>query len=454
MPSKRLTSLTAHGGEAPVLQYSPMCSVWALTTYDACDIRCSYCASYAQGPSTPRATADEVRHILERQLPSIPRDQIICLGPIIDCYTHAEATHEVTRAALELLVADDRDLVIVTKGTLIERDLDLLSGYDKVSVNVSLPSLDETVLDDIEPQAATGAERFATIERLADAGVDVQLHVQPWIPGMTDAAQMVEVAAGRFKVWFAPLNVQNPVIARTRLGQRFTQREINEAYVAEMKRVGPRPGVTWARPLWLGDDLLTMSEWGIELADCALAQDGAAAGTPDGDRGDDRVGRPALSVRSDDTTDRAAIQARDVATTSQLIEAATSGQLATVAMAKLSAHMRIYDATYPVRRIETEGPGPLVDVLALVATMCDVDLQVTHLQACGPVVDARYTITGELTVPFQGFDRGERASTEVVSTYRYDTHGLLVEQWIEVEVRRADPVAAPAAVEHLDPTLT
>ena len=143
MPSKHLISLSEHGGEQPVLQYSPMCRVWTLTTYDACDIRCSYCASYAQGPSTPRTTAGEIRPLLERQLASVPRDQLICLGAIIDCYAHAEAEHEVTRAALEVLVADERDLVIVTKGTLIERDLDLLSGYDKVAVNMSLPSLDE-----------------------------------------------------------------------------------------------------------------------------------------------------------------------------------------------------------------------------------------------------------------------------------------------------------------------
>ena len=298
-----------------------MCRVWTLTTYDACDIRCSYCASYAQGPSTPRATADEVRSILERALASIPRDQPICLGAIIDCYTHAEAEHEVTRAALEVLIADGRDLIIVTKGTLIERDLDLLAGYDKVSVNVSLPSLDEAVLDDIEPQADSGAARFATIERLAEAGVDVQLHVQPWIPGMTDGKQMVEAAAGRFKVWIAPLNIQNPVIARSRWGKRFTQQEINEAYVAEMKRVGPHENLTWARPLWLGDDLLTQSQWGVELADCALEQ---RIGL-DGDDPDDPLRRPPLAIRGGDTPDRAVIEARDVATTGEIIEALVTG---------------------------------------------------------------------------------------------------------------------------------
>jgi DNA repair photolyase len=438
VPSKHLISLTEHGGEQPVLQYSPMCSVWALTTYDACDIRCSYCASYAQGPSKPLATAGEVRVILERQLPAVPRKHTICLGAIIDCYAHAEAEHEVTRAALEVLVADGRDLVIVTKGTLIERDLDLLRGYEKVHVNVSVPSLDETVLDDIEPQADTGAERFATIERLADAGVDVQLHVQPWIPGMTDAKRMVEAAAGRFKVWIAPLNIQNPVIARSRWGKRFTQREINEAYVAEMKRVGPHPNVTWARPLWLGDDLLTLSQWGVEQADCALEQHAGTASTPSADRQDDPMRRPTLPIRSSDTPDRAVIEVRDVATTGQIIEALTSGQMASLAMAKLSAHLRVYDARYPERRVATEGSGQLTDLITLVAAMCDADLQVMKLRADWPVVNAGYIITGELIEPFRGFEPGQRVSAEVVATYRYDTYGLLIEQWIQVVLHRAE----------------
>lgn len=437
MPSKHLISLTEHGGEQPVLQYSPMCSVWALTTYDACDIRCSYCASYAQGPSKPLATAEEVRAILERQLPSVPREHTICLGAIIDCYAHAEAEHEVTRAALEVLVADSRDLVIVTKGTLIERDLDLLSGYGKVHVNVSVPSLDESVLDDIEPQADTGAERFATIERLADAGVDVQLHVQPWIPGMTDAKRMVEAAAGRFRVWIAPLNIQNPVIARSRWGKRFTQREINEAYVAEMKRVGPHPNVTWARPLWLGDDLLTLSQWGVEQADCALEQHAGTAGAPSADRQDDPMRRPTLPIRSSDTSDRAVIETRDVATTGQLIETLTRGQMASLGMAKLSAHLRVYDARYPERRVATEGPGQRTEPVALVAAMRDADLQVTKLRADWPVVNAHYTITGELIEPFRSFEPGERVSADVVATCRYDTYGLLIEQWIQVNLQRA-----------------
>jgi DNA repair photolyase len=440
VPSKRLIPLTEHGGEEPVLQYSPMCSVWALTTYDACDIRCSYCASYAQGPSLPRASAGDVRHILERQLPDISRDDTICLGAMIDCYTHAEAYHGVTRAALEVLVADERNLVIVTKGTLIERDLDLLRGYGNVSVNVSLPSLDEAVLQEIEPQADSAAQRFATIERLAEAGIDVQLHVQPWIPGMTDAAQMIRAAAGRFKVWIAPLNVQNPVIARSRLGQRFTQQEINEAYVAEMKRVGPHPNVTWSRPLWLGDDLLTLSQWGVDMADCALDQGGTPAAAAD-----DPMRHPTLPVRTTDAPDRAVIEARDVATTGELIDAVLCGQMGLLGMAKFSAFLRVYDAPYPERELTTEGPGPMIEFMAMLGAM-DPELQVHELRPDGPVIRAHYSVSGELTQPFRTSEPGTRLRADVRTTCRYDTYGLLIEQWIQItyveDVEAVRPLSA------------
>ncbi|MCC5954146.1 MAG: radical SAM protein [Acidimicrobiia bacterium] len=407
-----------------------MCGVWALTTYDACDIRCSYCASYAQGPSEPRVSADEVRRILEEQLPAVPREHLICLGPIIDCYTHAEAEHRVTRAALEVLMADDRDLVIVTKGTLIERDLDLLAGYGKVSVNVSLPSLDPEVLRLIEPQADSATERLATIERLADAGVDVQLHVQPWIPGMTDAREMVDVADGRLKVWFAPLNVQNPAVARSGWGKRFTQREVNEAYVAEMKRVGPHPNVVWSRPVWLGDDLLTLSQWGVTAARCERTGEPLEA--------DPALSRRTLPDRTGPLDDPATVEARDLASTSQLLEAYAARRLPIDGMAKLSAHIRMFAGRYPERSVESEGPHRVFDLVRFVEAIDDPRLDVGSLVADGPVVHARFRISGEVVAPFADLAPGDSVRAEIISTYRFDTHGLVIEQWIESELHMID----------------
>jgi hypothetical protein len=68
--------------------------------------------------------------------------------------------------------------------------------------------------------------------------------------------------------------------------------------------------------------------------------------------------------------------------------------------------------------------------------MRDPDLRMMMLGADGPVVNARYTISGELTDPFRNFEPGERVSAEIVGTYRYDTYGLLIEQWVQVDVQR------------------
>jgi DNA repair photolyase len=410
--------------------------VWALTTYDACDIRCSYCASYAQGPSSPRASAEEVRDILLQELPAIPREHYVCLGPIIDCYTHAEVDHRVTRAALEVLVAENRQIVIVTKGTLIERDLDLLTGYDKVSVNVSLPSLDPDVLRQIEPQADSGEARLATIERLAEAGVDVQLHVQPWIPGMTDAQEMVDIAAGRFKVWFAPLNVQNPVVARSGWGKRFTQYEINEAYVSEMKRVGRHRMVTWARPIWLGDDLITRSQWGAPEPEPGSRVDESTIHPT--------LTRQPLAIRSSETEDPAVIQARDLATTAHLLESYAAGRLPIDGMTVLSAHIRMYDSSYPERRVDTEGPHRIFNLLGLIEAIAEARLDIHSLIPDGPVIHAKFRISGELTEAVGGYDPGDSVAAEITSTYRFDTYGLVIEQWThgEIEVNALAPVSA------------
>lgn len=432
MPSKRLLALTRDGGEQPLLQFSPMCSVWALTAYDACDMRCSYCASYAQGPSEPLVDADGARDLLTRQLPHVPRSELICLGPIIDAYTHAEAEHQVTRASLEVLVADGRDLVIVTKGTGVLRDLDLLAGYDKVRVNVSLPSMDEGVLARIEPHAPTAAERRDTIEALADAGVPVQLHVQPWIPGMTDAEAMLDWSAGRFETWFAPLNVQNPVVARSGWGRRFTQRQVNEAYVAEKRRIGPRPRTTWARPLWLGDDLLAAWAWDGPAPACALADD---ATTP-------REARPQPTAGAVEASGDVDPAARDREATVRLLDAMGGDRLALVGMEVLSAHLRCYSGRYPARELAAEGPAPNTRFWALHGVLAERSLDVEHLEVDGGVVHARCTLGGELRQPFADVAAGERIEVSVRATFRYDDHGLLIEQWVEV----GDPaVVVPVA---------
>lgn len=117
------------------------------------------------------------------------RPATLALGTATDPYQPVEAEHGLTRRLLEVLLAFRHPVGIVTRGTLIERDLDLLSemaALGIVRVGVSLTTLDAGLARAMEPRAPAPARRLRTIERLAAAGIEVRAMVAPVIPALTD----------------------------------------------------------------------------------------------------------------------------------------------------------------------------------------------------------------------------------------------------------------------------
>jgi DNA repair photolyase len=94
------------------------------------------------------------------------------------------------REVLEVLAEHRHPVGIVTKGTLIERDLDILSemaGQGLVHVGVSVTTLDPALSRRMEPRVPAPARRIATIRALAEAGVPVRVMASPMVPGLTDS---------------------------------------------------------------------------------------------------------------------------------------------------------------------------------------------------------------------------------------------------------------------------
>jgi DNA repair photolyase len=126
--------------------------------------------------------AEELRHPRYEPAP-------IALGANTDPYQPIEKQYRVTRGILEVLAEFRHPVSIVTKGTLIERDLDLLAdmaAWNGVEVMVSLTSLDASIKRGLEPRAAAPRRRLEIIERLAGAGVRVGTLVAPIVPAITD----------------------------------------------------------------------------------------------------------------------------------------------------------------------------------------------------------------------------------------------------------------------------
>ena len=113
----------------------------------------------------------------------------ITIGANTDPYQPIEREHRITRRLLETMLEYRHPVSLITKGALIERDLDVLSELARlnlVSVHVSVTSLDRDLKRNLEPRAASASARLRMIERLATADVPVGALIAPVIPALTD----------------------------------------------------------------------------------------------------------------------------------------------------------------------------------------------------------------------------------------------------------------------------
>lgn len=115
--------------------------------------------------------------------------QPIAIGTNTDPYQPIEVKYGVMREVLGVLANFNHPVAITTKGTLVERDLDILgpmAALGLVRVGISITTLDAGLSRKMEPRAAAPLRRLAVIRRLADAGIPVRVMVAPVVPGLTD----------------------------------------------------------------------------------------------------------------------------------------------------------------------------------------------------------------------------------------------------------------------------
>jgi DNA repair photolyase len=124
---------------------------------------------------------------------------VLAIGTNTDPYQPIERDRRIMRRVLEVLSAHNHPVSITTKGTLIERDLDLLRSMAErnlVHVGLSVTTLDPAVARAMEPRVPSPVRRLATIRRLSEAGVPVRIQVSPVVPALTDHELEAILAAG------------------------------------------------------------------------------------------------------------------------------------------------------------------------------------------------------------------------------------------------------------------
>jgi DNA repair photolyase len=124
------------------------------------------------------------------------REDGVVIGTATDPYQPAERRFRVTRSVLEVLAEHDGlRVTIITKSPLVTRDIDLLvriARRSRISVHVSLISVDRELARRIEPRAPTPEARLRAIARLRANGIEVGVNIMPVLPGITDGPEAVD----------------------------------------------------------------------------------------------------------------------------------------------------------------------------------------------------------------------------------------------------------------------
>ncbi|HSI91569.1 MAG TPA: PA0069 family radical SAM protein, partial [Adhaeribacter sp.] len=173
---------------------------YSLNPYQGCEHGCVYCFArntheywgYGAGLDfeTKIIVKENAPQVLARQLES-PRWQPkpIMIAGNTDCYQPIEAKKQLTRKILEVLLRYKHPVSIITKNSLILRDLDLLqklNALDLVHVNISITTLNEKLRQQLEPRTASAKKRLEVVKQLSEAGIPVNVMLAPIIPALND----------------------------------------------------------------------------------------------------------------------------------------------------------------------------------------------------------------------------------------------------------------------------
>lgn len=183
---------------------------WTINPYRGCSHQCVYC--FARSTHTYLdldAGRDfdsqiivkvNVAEVLQRELarPSWGRHPV-ALGTNTDPYQRAEGRYRLMPGIIAALAASDTPLSILTKGTLLRRDLPLLqAAAERVPVDLamSIAIFDHDLQQSVEPGTPTAEARLATVRAATDAGLPCAVFLMPVLPHLTDSVAQLDRALG------------------------------------------------------------------------------------------------------------------------------------------------------------------------------------------------------------------------------------------------------------------
>ncbi|WFE45110.1 Rv2578c family radical SAM protein [Verrucosispora sp. WMMD1129] len=179
---------------------------WTVNPYRGCSHACLYCFArnthtyldFDAGADFDSRVVVKVNagELLRREL-AAPRwrGAHVAMGTNVDCYQRAEGRYRLMPPIIEALRDFANPFSILTKGTLIQRDLPLLrqaAEVARVGVSFSVGFVDERLWRSVEPGTPSPRRRLDAVRRFADAGFEVGVLMAPILPGLSDSDESIE----------------------------------------------------------------------------------------------------------------------------------------------------------------------------------------------------------------------------------------------------------------------
>jgi DNA repair photolyase len=201
---------------------------WTINPYRGCSHSCVYCFARATHAYLDLDTGKDfdseiivkinVAEILTKELARkkepIPQ---VALGTNTDPYQRAEGRYQLMPGVIEALANSGTPFSILTKGTLLRRDIPLLvEASERVHVDLamSIAVFDDELQQTVEPGTPTATARLATVRAVRDAGLDCGVFMMPILPYLTDSKAHLNKAldeieaAGATRVLYTALHLR------------------------------------------------------------------------------------------------------------------------------------------------------------------------------------------------------------------------------------------------------
>ncbi len=210
---------------------------YVVNPYTGCAFGCSYCYASFMGRFVGKQVEDwgnyvfakvNLGEILDKELGKLKdKTKTVLLSSVTDPYQGVEGKYRLTRTALELLLKHKwtGTVGILTKSSLVTRDIDLFKKFPHITVGVTVTSTDDSVGRFLERAAPPASLRINALKTLHEAGVPTYAFVGPLLPHFSANPEKLKeifdalASAGVSEMYMEHLNL-SPYIKK-RLAQKM-----------------------------------------------------------------------------------------------------------------------------------------------------------------------------------------------------------------------------------------